>query len=57
MASATQKVDRRRNRKKTAQGSRRKRDIRHDASVKLAAVAKEIGLAAAGQLDAKQEAR
>ena len=57
MASATQKIERRRNRKKTAQGSRRKRDIRRDARAKLAVIAKEIGLDTAGQLDGRQESR
>ena len=57
MASPTQKIERRRTRKKTAAGSRRKRDIRRDERIKLAAIAKEIGLAASGQLDQKQESR
>jgi len=51
MASPTQKIRRRRNRKKTALGSRRKREIRRVERAKLAAVAREIGLAVPGQLD------
>jgi hypothetical protein len=50
MASATHKVDKIRNRKKTASGARRKREIRHDVRVKQAAIAKAIGLDVEGQL-------
>ena len=57
MASPTVKMDRRRNRKKTAQGSRRKREIRRDERAKLAKIATEIGLSAAGQLDARAESK
>ncbi len=52
MASATQKVQKIRANKKTSQGARRKREIRHDARVKAAKVAEMLGLSTAGQLAA-----
>ncbi len=54
MASPTRKVKRIRNRKDTANGARRKYEIRRDARAKAAEVARRLGLAEKGQLATKE---
>lgn len=54
MPSATRKVKRIRNRKRTANGARRKYEIRRDARAKAAQVAEQLGLATVGQLATKE---
>ena len=54
MASPTRKIKKIRKAKITAQGARRKRAIRHDRSVKLAELAKKLGLDVPGALTAPE---
>ena len=57
MASPTHKVDRIRNRKKTAMGQRRKREIRQDLRKRIVAVGQKLGLGNPDALLATEEAK
>lgn len=50
MASATQKVEKIRARKRVTCGARRKRDLRHELREKTAAVGEQLGLSKPGML-------
>jgi hypothetical protein len=56
MASPTRKIKKIRKAKVTAQGARRKRAIRHDRRVKLAELAKKLGLDVPGALATPENA-